>query len=93
VVLYATAHTRRPIQNLLAYHFDRLDLAAAPINDGDETPLLPGAVTVVFCNASALLAHGPHSQRRQLADAISHLDPSPGVRILALRETDYDPAG
>jgi hypothetical protein len=92
VVLYATAHTRRRIQNLLAYHFDRLDLAAAPINDGDQTPLLPGAVTVIFCNASALLAHGPHTQRRQLADTISHLDPSPGVRILALCETDYDPA-
>jgi RNaseH domain of pPIWI_RE len=55
-------------------------------------PLLPGAVTVIFCNASALLAHGPHTQRRQLADAISHLDPSPGVRILGLCETDYDPA-
>jgi hypothetical protein len=92
VVLYATAHTRRRIQNLLAYHFDRLDLAAAPISDGDETRLLPDAVTVIFCNASALLAHGPHTQRRQLADAISYLDPSPGVRILALCETDYDPA-
>jgi hypothetical protein len=92
VVLYATAHTRRRIQSLLAYHFDRLDLAAAPISDGDETPLLGGAVTVIFCNASPLLAHGPHTQRRQLANAISHLDPSPGTRILALCETDYDPA-
>jgi len=84
IVLYATAHTRRRIQSLLAYHFDRLDLAAAPISDGDETPLLGGAVTVIFCNASPLLAHGPHTQRRQLANAISHLDPSPGTRILAL---------
>jgi hypothetical protein len=90
VVLYATTHTRRRIQNLLAYHFDRLDLAAAAINDGDETQLLRGALTVTFYNANALLAHGPHSQRRELADTVRQLDPSPGVRILALCETDYD---
>jgi RNaseH domain of pPIWI_RE/pPIWI_RE module N-terminal domain len=92
VVLYAAAHTRRRIQNLLAYHFDRLDLASAAISDDDEIPLVPGAVTAVFHNASALLAHGPHTQRHQLAAAIRHLDPSPGVRILALCETNYDPS-
>ena len=90
VVLYATAHTRRRIQNLLAYHFDRLDLAEAAINDTDDTPLLAAGATVIFHNANALLAHGTHTQRRHLADAITHLDPSPGVRILALCETDYD---
>jgi hypothetical protein len=91
VVLYAAAHTRRRIQNLLAYHFDRLDLASAAISDDDEIPLVRGAVTAVFHNANALLAHGPHTQRHQLAAAIRHLDPSPGVRILALCETDYEP--
>ena len=90
VVLYAAPHTRRRIQNLLAYHFDRLDLASAVINDDQETQLLPGAVTLVFRNADALLTHGPHSQRRQLAEAIGQLDPASGVRILALCETDYD---
>jgi hypothetical protein len=90
VVLYATPHTRRRIQNLLAYHFDRLGLASAAISDDEETALLSGAVTVIFCHAAALLSHGPHSQRRQLTAAIRHLDPVPGVRILALCETEYD---
>jgi RNaseH domain of pPIWI_RE/pPIWI_RE module N-terminal domain len=90
VVLYAAPYTRRRVQSLLAYHFDRLDLASAAISDDQETHLVPGAVTVVFRNATELLAHGPHSQRNALAGAIGHLAPVPGVRILALCETDYD---
>ena len=91
VVLYATAHIRRRIQNLLAYHFDRLDLATTEIGDDQETSLLDGTVTVIFHNADALLTHGPHNERHQLADTIRHLNPVPGVRILAICETDYDP--
>jgi RNaseH domain of pPIWI_RE/pPIWI_RE module N-terminal domain len=93
VVLYSTPHTRRRVQNLLAYHFDRTDLSVAAISDDRETALVPGSVSVIFRNATDLLAHGPHNRRRQLAGEIPALAPADGVRILALCETEYDPVG
>ena len=90
VVLYRSSHTRRRIQNLLAHHFAAPGLASAQVPDGAETPLAGDAVSVVFCEARELLAHGEHEQRRRLLSQVRALYPPDGTRAVALCETEYD---
>ena len=90
VVLYRSSHTRRRIQNLLAHHFAAPGLASAQVPDGTETPLAGDAVSVVFCEARELLAHGEHEQRRRLLSQVRALYPPDGTRAVALCETEYD---
>ncbi|MCW2934249.1 MAG: hypothetical protein JWM19_5211 [Actinomycetia bacterium] len=91
VVLYQFAHTRRRIQNLLAYHFADLAFATASIQDGSEVRLGSDAVTAVFREARDLLTHGEHGQRKRLLSGIQALYPPDGTRVVALCETEYDP--
>lgn len=90
VVLYQSPHTRRRIQNVLAYHFADLAFATASISDGTETRLGSDTVSAIFHEARELLAHGPHGQRKRLLSAIPDLYPLDGTRVLALCETEFD---
>jgi RNaseH domain of pPIWI_RE/pPIWI_RE module N-terminal domain len=90
VILYQYPHTRRRIQNLLAYHFAAPGFATAQIPDNAETRLGSDTVSAVFSQARELLTHGEHSQRRRLLSGIPALSPHDGVRILAVCETEYD---
>jgi hypothetical protein len=90
VILYQYPHTRRRIQNLLAYHFAAPGFAAAQIPDNTETPLGSEAVSAVFCEARELLTHGEHGRRRRLLSGILALFPQDDVRVAALCETEYD---
>ena len=90
VILHQFPHTRRRIQNLLAYHFADLAFATASISDGTEVPLGSGKVSAVFREAGELLAHGPHGQRKRLMSAIPELYPADGTRVIALCETVFD---
>jgi hypothetical protein len=90
VVLYQYPHTRRRIQNLLAYHFEDAGFATKQIPDNTETALSSDCVTAVFCEARDLLKHGEHGQRKFLLAGYSALIPQDGTRIAALCETEYD---
>lgn len=89
-VLYQYPHTRRRVQNLLAYHFEDAGFAAKQIPDNTETALNGDCVTAVFCEARDLLKHGEHGQRKFLLAGYSALIPQDGTRIAALCETEYD---
>jgi hypothetical protein len=89
VVLYSEQHTRARMQRLLAYHFNRPDLAETGIPEHQPVPLGPN-VEIVFCHAARLLAHGEHTERAALLTKVPHLDAPDGTRLLALCETEYD---
>lgn len=90
VILYQYPHTRRRIQNLLAYHFAAPSFAAEQIPDSVEAPLGSEVVSAVFCEARELLRHGEHGQRRRLLSGIPALFAQDDVRVVALCETEYD---
>ncbi|MFJ5879878.1 RNaseH domain-containing protein [Kitasatospora cineracea] len=89
LVLYRHQEQRTRMQRLLAYHYNRPDLAArmpeaqsVPLNDHVEAFLQP---------AADLLRHGDHHmQRPGLAWQLHGLDAPEGTRLLALCETEYD---
>ncbi|MCP2280814.1 RNaseH domain-containing protein [Nocardia amikacinitolerans] len=89
LVLYRHQHTRTRLQRLLAYHFNRPDLADIGMPE-DEPTLVGDHVEIIFHEAAALLAHGDHSGRAELLAAVPHLDVPDDTRIVALCETEYD---
>jgi hypothetical protein len=89
LVLYRHQHTRARLQRLLAYHFNRPDLADTGMPEDEPAPI-GGHVEIIFHHAAALLAHGDHSGRAALLAAVPHLDVPDGTRIVALCETEYD---
>lgn len=89
LVLYAEQQTRARLQRLLAYHFNRPDLADTGMPEDQPVPVGP-AVELVFCHAAHLLAHGEHAERAALLAKVPHLDAPAGTRLLALCETHYD---
>lgn len=89
LALYQHQDTRTRMQQLLAFHFNRPDLA-----DGmaEDTVIPLGCHTeVLFHHAPELLAHGPHDQRAALTAALPGLS-APDTGVLALVETEYDQA-
>jgi hypothetical protein len=90
VVLYQFPHTRRRIQNLLAYHFADRAFATASISDGTETRLGSDMVSAVFREARELLAHGEHAQRKRLLSGIPDVYSLDGTRVIALCETEFN---
>ncbi|OPC76703.1 hypothetical protein B4N89_45285 [Embleya scabrispora] len=90
LALYRTQSMRTRMQRLLAYHFNRPDLAAEGIPDTRLTAVTDH-VEVLLQPAPELLAHGDHHDRRPaLAGALEGLDAPDGTRVLALCETEYD---
>jgi hypothetical protein len=89
LVLYSHQHTRARLQRLLAYHFNRPDLADTGMPE-DQPVAIGDHVEIIFHHAAALLAHGPHTGRAALMAAIPHLDAPEGTRVLALCETEHD---
>ncbi|MFJ9752621.1 RNaseH domain-containing protein [Streptomyces chartreusis] len=93
LALYQHQDTRTRMQRLLAFHFNRPDMA-----DGmSEDTIVPlGCHTeVLFHHAPALLTHGPHhNQRAGLTAALPGLNAPPHTHtgVLALVETEYDQA-
>ncbi|MEI7030801.1 RNaseH domain-containing protein [Streptomyces pratensis] len=91
LALYRTQAMRTRMQMLLAYHFNRPDLAATGI--GENKPVsLDDHIEVLFQPAPELLAHGEHhDQRPALVRQLHGLDAPEDTRLLALCETEYDP--
>ncbi|MFE3205913.1 RNaseH domain-containing protein [Embleya sp. NPDC059237] len=90
LALYRTQDMRTRMQRLLAYHFNRPDLAAEGIPDTRLTPVTDH-VEVLLQPAPELLAHGDHHDRRPALTAeLAGLDAPDGTRVLALCETEYD---
>ncbi|MFI1502569.1 RNaseH domain-containing protein [Streptomyces platensis] len=90
LALYQHQEMRTRMQRLLAYHFNKPELANGMPED--QVVELGCQTEVVFHCAPELLAHGPddkHTWRRELVDAIPHLE-APGTGVLALCETLYD---
>lgn len=92
LVLYRHQNERTRIQRLLAYHYNRPDLAATGMPDNEVVPLADN-VEVFLQDADELLRHGDHHSRRPaLARQLQGLDTPAGTRLLALCETEYDAA-
>lgn len=89
LVLYTHQHTRARLQRLLAFHLDRPDLAHTGIPE-DRLVLIGTHVEVLFHHAPTLLAHGDHTTRNTLLDAVPGLDVPDSTRVMALCETEYD---
>jgi len=89
LVLYRYQHTRARLQRLLAYHFNRPELADIGMPEDEPTPI-GNHVEIIFHHAADLLAHGDHSGRAALLAEVPHLDAPDGARIMALCETEYD---
>ncbi|MGW2863286.1 RNaseH domain-containing protein [Streptomyces sp. NPDC001205] len=91
LALYRSQAMRTRMQQLLAYHFNRPELASTGI--GENKPVhLTDHVEVIFQAAPELLAHGEHhSQRPALVRQLHGLDAPEDTRLLALCETEYDP--
>ncbi|MEU4949864.1 RNaseH domain-containing protein [Streptomyces lavendulae] len=91
LALYKSQDMRTRMQSLLAYHFNRPDLAASGIGEHKVVPLNEH-VEVLFQSAPELLAHGEHhDQRPALVRQLHGLDAPEHTRLLALCETEYDP--
>ncbi|MGA5565265.1 RNaseH domain-containing protein [Streptomyces platensis] len=87
--LYQHQDMRTRMQRLLAYHFNRPDLASTGIGDGIKP--LTDHVEVLLQPAPELLAHGDyHDKRGALARQLDGLDAPEGTRTVALCETEYD---
>lgn len=88
LALYEHQEMRTRMQRLLAYHFNRPDLA-----DGmpdDEIVELGCHTEVLLHRAAELLSHGSHHDRRgALTDALPGLE-AKDTGVLALVETEYD---
>ncbi|MFE2971702.1 RNaseH domain-containing protein [Streptomyces sp. NPDC059340] len=88
LALYEHQEMRTRMQRLLAYHFNRPDLA-----DGmpeDKIVELGCHTEVLLHRAPELLSHGDHHDRRgALTDALPGLT-AEGAGVLALVETEYD---
>lgn len=87
IALYQHQDTRARMQRLLAYHFNRPDLA-----DGmpeDQVVELGCRTEALFHHAPALLAHGDHTQRAALTAALPGLQAA-DTGVVALVETEYD---
>ncbi|GHJ39453.1 RNaseH domain-containing protein [Streptomyces sp. TS71-3] len=88
LALYEHQEMRTRMQRLLAYHFNRPDLA-----DGmpdDEIVALGCHTEVLLHRAPELLSHGGHHDRRgALTDALPGLA-AEDTGVLALVETEYD---
>ncbi|MFB7852657.1 RNaseH domain-containing protein [Streptomyces sp. NPDC056053] len=87
LALYQHQDTRTRMQRLLAYHFNRPDLA-----DGmpeDKVVALGCRTEVLFHHAPDLLAHGDHAQRPALVAALPGLQAN-DTGVLALVETEFD---
>ncbi|WP_413812746.1 RNaseH domain-containing protein [Streptomyces sp. OE57] len=90
LVLYRHQSEPTRMQRLLAYHFNRPDLAAAGMPE-NTTVALNDHVEAYLQLADDLLLHGDHhGQRPALARQLHGLDASEGIRLLALCETEYD---
>ncbi|MBT2539646.1 DUF3893 domain-containing protein [Streptomyces sp. ISL-44] len=90
LVLYRHQNERTRMQRLLAYHFNRPDLAAAGMPENTAVSLTDH-VEAFFQSADDLLRHGDHHrQRPDLARRLEGLDAPEGTRLLALCETEYD---
>ena len=89
LVLYSHQHTRARLQRLLAFHFDRPDLADTGIPEDRPTPI-GTHVEVLFHYAPGLLTHGEHTDRETLLDTVPGLDVPKSTRVMALCETEYD---
>ncbi|MFJ3519844.1 RNaseH domain-containing protein [Streptomyces sp. NPDC090131] len=90
LVLYRRQSERTRMQRLLAYHFNRPDLAAAGMPENKVVPLTDH-VEAYLQPADDLLRHGDHhAQRPALARQLEGLDAPEGTRLLALCETEYD---
>ncbi|MEV5413172.1 RNaseH domain-containing protein [Thermopolyspora sp. NPDC052614] len=89
LVLYSHQHTRARLQRLLAYHFNRPDLADTGMPE-DQAVAIGDHVEILFHHAARLLAHGDHSGRAALLAGIRHLDAPDGTRVMALCETEFD---
>ncbi|MFJ6825486.1 hypothetical protein ACIQRJ_34310 [Streptomyces niveus] len=88
LALYEHQEMRTRMQRLLAYHFNRPDLAAGIPED--EIVELGCHTQVLLHRAPELLSHGGHHARRgALTDALPGLE-AEGTGVLALVETDYD---
>ncbi len=90
LVLYRHQNERTRMQRLLAYHYNRPDLAAAGMPDNEVVPLTEN-VEVFLQSADELLRHGDHHSRRPaLAGELLGLDVPEGTRLLALCDTEFD---
>ncbi|AJC62086.1 RNaseH domain-containing protein [Streptomyces sp. 769] len=88
LALYQHQEMRTRMQRLLAYHFNRPDLAEGMPDD--EVVQLSCRTEVLLHRAPQLLAHGDHhDQRGALTDALPGLE-AENTGVLALVETEYD---
>ncbi|MFG2925695.1 RNaseH domain-containing protein [Streptomyces sp. NPDC048305] len=87
LALYQHQDTRTRMQRLLAYHFNRPELADRMPED--EVVALGCRAEVLFHHAPALLAHGDHAQRPGLVADLPGLQ-ADDTGVLALVETEYD---
>ncbi|MEV8395282.1 MULTISPECIES: RNaseH domain-containing protein [unclassified Streptomyces] len=88
LALYEHQEMRTRMQRLLAYHFNRPDLASGMPDD--EIVELGCHTEVLLHRAPELLSHGGHhDQRGALTDALPGLE-AEGTGVLALVETEYD---
>ncbi|MEV5283472.1 RNaseH domain-containing protein [Streptomyces sp. NPDC052811] len=87
LALYQHQDMRTRMQRLIAYHFNRPDLADGMPED-TVVELGPHAEVVLHC-APELLTHGDHSQRAALTAQLPGLS-APDTGVLALCETQYD---
>ncbi|WNM32739.1 RNaseH domain-containing protein [Streptomyces sp. Li-HN-5-11] len=90
LALYRHQDMRTRMQRLLAYHFNRPDLATAGLPDDRIVPVTEH-VEVLLQAAPDLLAHGDHHDKRAaLTRQLTGLQAPDGTRVLALCETEYD---
>lgn len=90
LVLYRHQNERSRMQRLLAYHYNRPDLAATGMPD-HEVVSLGENVEAFLQNADELLRHGDHhGQRPSLVRQLLGIETDETTRLLALCETDYD---
>ncbi|MGK4586043.1 RNaseH domain-containing protein [Kitasatospora sp. HPMI-4] len=90
LVLYRHQNERTRMQRLLAYHYNRPDLATTGMPEYEVVPLTD-RVEAFLQPADDLLRHGDHHpQRPALARQLQGLDAPEGTRLLALCETEYD---
>lgn len=90
LLLYRHQNERTRMQRLLAYHYNRPDLATTGMPENELVPLTDH-VEAFLQPADELLRHGDHHWRRPaLARQLKGLDAPKGTRMLALCETEYD---
>ncbi|MGW2922843.1 RNaseH domain-containing protein [Streptomyces angustmyceticus] len=90
LALYQKQDMRTRMQNLLAYHFNRPDLARTGMPEERVIPITEH-VEVLLQPAPDLLAHGNHHDKRAaLTRQLAGLNAPENTRVLALCETEYD---